>query len=426
MRFFRLVICFLIAIGILAFGGVEEWAQSVLEVGAAFLLVLWALRLYFLRLEQIYISPLIFPLTAFALVVAGQIALHATASRYETRVELQLLVAYLILLHLMTQAFQRSEHWRGLVWFLMTLGFLVSMFGILQHLTFNGKLYWFRVMRYGGYPFGPYVNRNHFAGFAELLIPIALVPLVLGKVRRERLILVSLLAVVPIIALFLSGSRGGIVSFAVEIIILFLLLLVRRVQSRHMMVGGAIVLCAALAVSWIGVQQVLQRFAGLHNLEVTVGKRAAMRRDTWRIFLDHPVSGTGLGTLQQVFPPYDSEYDGKVVNHTHNDYLEALAETGVLGGICCAWFIGVLFLASLRGLTNLGSSFGAALNLSGLIGCCGILTHSLVDFNLHIPGNALLFFVAANMATARVQPKTQANATAPMQNLQSRRTTRKE
>src|SRR5208283_3513705 len=82
-------------------------------------------------------------------------------------------------------AFYRSSHLRGLVWFLMSLGFFVSIFGTLQHLTFNGKLYWFRVMRYGGLPFGPYVNRNHFAGFAELLIPIALVPLVLGKVRQS-------------------------------------------------------------------------------------------------------------------------------------------------------------------------------------------------------------------------------------------------
>lgn len=422
MRFTRLFICFLIAFGILAFGGVEEWAQSILEVGAAFLLLLWALRLYFKRAGQLHISPLIFPLAALAMVAAGQIVFHATASGYETRVELQLLVAYLILLHLMDQAFQSSEHWRRLVWFLMGLGFLVAMFGILQHLTFNGKLYWFRVMRYGGYPFGPYVNRNHFAGFAELIIPVALVPLVLGKVRRERLVLVSLLAAVPIVALFLCGSRGGIVSFAVEMIILFLLLLVRRVQSRHMMLGGAIVLCAVLAVSWIGVQQVLQRFANYKSLEVSTGKRAAMRRDTWKIFLDHPVSGTGLGTLQQVFPPYDSEYDGKIVNHTHNDYLEALAETGILGGICCAWFIAVLFLTSLRGLANLGSSFGAALNLSGLVGCCGIFVHSLVDFNLHIPGNALLFFVAAHMATARIQ----ANVPASMQAGPRRRHSRKE
>jgi O-antigen ligase len=91
------------------------------------------------------------------------------------------------------------------------------------------------------------------------------------------------------------------------------------------------------------------------------------------------------------------------VNHTHNDYLEALAETGVPGALCCAWFLAVLFIESVKGLKDLGGSFGAALNLSGLVGCCGLFVHSLVDFNLHIPANALLFFVSAHMATARLQ-----------------------
>ncbi len=404
MKLFRMAVCALLAFSVLAYGCVEEWSQAVLEICLAWLLVMWAIRQYRRRSEQLVLSPLFAPLAALALLVSAQMAFHTTFSLYHTRVELQLMVAYLILLLLLTQAFYRSNHLRGLVWFLMSMGFFVSIFGILQHLTFNGKLYWFRVMRYGGLPFGPYVNRNHFAGFAELLIPIALVPLVLGKVRRERLLLVALFALVPIVALLLSASRGGIVSLAVEIVILFLLLLMRRVRGKHILVGGMVVLCAVLAVSWIGVHQVLQRFTGFQSLEVTEAKRAAMRRDTWAIFVDHPLIGTGLGTLQMVFPRYDSLYDGKIVNHTHNDYLEALAETGVLGGLCCVWFLGVLSLDSLRGLAELGSSFGAALNLSGLVGCCGLLIHSLVDFNLHIPANALLFVVAAYLATVRLQP----------------------
>ena len=113
--------------------------------------------------------------------------------------------------------------------------------------------------------------------------------------------------------------------------------------------------------------------------------------------------GTGLGTLQIVYPAYETLYDGRVVNHTHNDYLELLAEAGILGVLCSGWFIGVLFLESLKGLRNLRSSFNSALNLSGLIGCCGILVHSLVDFNLHIPANALLFFIAAHLATVRIE-----------------------
>jgi len=163
------------------------------------------------------------------------------------------------------------------------------------------------------------------------------------------------------------------------------------------------VVCAILAVSWIGVHQVLERFSQTQTLEVTAGKRLSMTHDTWRIFLDHPVLGTGLGTLQMVFPPYESNYDARVVNHSHNDYAEALAETGVSGALCCLWFLAVLFVESVRGLKELGNSFGAAVNLSGLVGCCGLLVHSLVDFNLHIPANALLFFLSAYLATARLQ-----------------------
>ena len=403
MKALRVGTCILLSFAVLAYGGVEEWSQAILEVGFALLLVTWALRVYVWEQEAIEISPLMPPLLGFAFVVLIQLIFHRTASVYETRMQLQLLIVYLILLLLLPQAYYRMNHWRGLLWFLMSLGFFVSVFGILQHLTFNGKLYWFRVMRYGGYPFGPYVNRNHFAGFAEILIPVALVPLVLGKVRRERLFLVGLFALVPIVALLLSASRGGIVSFAVQLVILFSLLLVRRLHSKHMLAGGVLVLCAILAVSWIGVQEVLQRFSDYQALDVSVGKRASMRHDTWRIFLDHSALGTGLGTLQMVFPPYETSYDAKIVNHTHNDYLEALAETGVAGGLCCLWFLAVLFTESVKGLKDLGSSFGAALNLSGLVGCCGLLVHSLIDFNLHIPANALLFFVSAHLATARLE-----------------------
>jgi O-antigen ligase len=165
-------------------------------------------------------------------------------------------------------------------------------------------------------------------------------------------------------------------------------------------------LVALLLVSWLGVGQILERLSSVQLLEVTAGKRASMRRDTWRIFLDHPFVGTGLGTLQIVYPPYETLYDGKIVNHTHNDYLEALAETGIAGGLCCAWFLGVLLAESLKRLRQLINSFTGALQLSGLVACCGFLVHSLVDFNLHIPSNALLFFLMAHLASSEIQQGT--------------------
>src|SRR5580658_6912028 len=406
MKFLRIGICALVVFGVASHGAVEDWARAVLEIGAASLFLFWAVRAYLAQEHQIVISPLLLPLVALLLLALGQWFSHHTASSYATRMEIELLLADILLLFLAAQAFRTIEDWRAFVWFVMSFGFLVAIFGILQHLTFNGKLYWFREMHYGGIPFGPYVNRNHFAGFAELVIPASLVPLVLGKVRRERWFLVSLFAVVPIGALFLAASRGGLVSFAVEVGVLVLWLILRRTVGKHLLSGGAVLLLAFLMVSWLGVQQLVERFSSLQSLEITGGKRASMRADTWRIFLDHPWAGTGLGTLQTVFPAYETLYDGKIVNHAHNDYLEALAETGIAGGLCCAWFLGVLFFSSLRQLLQSDKSFAAAIHLSGLVGCCGFLVHSLVDFNLHIPTNALLFFLLANLATSEIRPST--------------------
>jgi len=187
-----------------------------------------------------------------------------------------------------------------------------------------------------------------------------------------------------------------------------------------LLAGGAVLLVALLLVSWLGVGQVLQRLSSVQLLEVTAGKRASMRGDTWRIFLDHPFVGTGLGTLQIVYPPYETLYDGKIVNHAHNDYLEALAETGIAGGLCCAWFIGVLLAESLKRLRQFNNSFAGALQLSGLVACTGFLVHSLVDFNLHIPANALLFFLMAHLATAEIQQSPQLSSSSRKRRSSSR------
>ncbi len=403
MSFIRIGICTLVVFAVLSHGAVEDWARNILEIGAALLFLGWAGHAYLIKEQQVVVPPLLLPLISLLLLTIAQLVFHRTASSYSTRMELMLLLAYILLLFLAAQAFRTLEDWRNFVWFVMGLGFFVSLFGILQHLTFNGKLYWFREMRFGGIPFGPYVNRNHFAGFVELVIPISLVPLVLGKVRRERWFLVSLFAVVPLGALVLSASRGGIISFAVELGVLVLWLVFRRTAGKHLLSGGAVLLLAFLMVSWLGVQQLVERFSSLQSLEVTVGKRASMRADTWRIFLDHPWFGTGLGTLQIVFPAYETLYDGKIVNHTHNDYLEGLAETGIAGGFCCLWFLGILLLDSLRRLSQPNGAFASTVQLAGLIACLGFLTHSLVDFNLHIPSNALLFFLMANLATTVIR-----------------------
>lgn len=358
MRFLRIGICSLIAIGILAHGGVEDWARAIFETGAALLFLGWTIRVYLGKEETAEISPLLPPLAGLLLVVLGQMIFRRTASMYNTQQEFALLLADVLVVFVAVQAFRTLEEWRGFVWFLMIFGFLVSIFGLLQHLTFNGKLYWFRTMHYGGIPFGPYVNRNHFAGFAELFIPLALVPLMLGKVRRERWFIVGLFTVVSIGTLFLAASRGGIISFVVQVTIIVVWMSVRRTGRKQVLAGAAVLAAALLMVSLLGVKEIAQRFTTMKSLEVATGKRASMRLGTWRIFMDNLWTGTGLGTLQTVYPPYETNYDGRIVNHSHNDYLEALAETGLAGGLCCGLFLGLLFFHSLRELLGSKASLG--------------------------------------------------------------------
>src|SRR5216683_1919296 len=261
MKFIRAGICALVLFAVAAHGGVEDWAAAVLEAGAAALIVFWGLRVAQGWEKEIHGHPLLGSLAAFAAVVMFQFVFRTTAYRYASKVDFLRLMAYLILVFLAAQAYRTLDDLRGFVWFLLEIGFAVSVFGILQHLTFNGKLYWVREMRYGGIPFGPYVNRNHFAGFVELVLPLSLVPLVLGRVRRERWPVVSLFAVVPIGALFLSASRGGIVSFGVELAVLALAVVLHRTKGKQLLTGVAVLLLALLMVSWLGVGQILQRFS---------------------------------------------------------------------------------------------------------------------------------------------------------------------
>src|SRR6202521_3999986 len=124
MKFLRVGICALVVFAVAAHGGVEDWARAVLETGAGLLFLVWSIWIFFNRGEQPVISPLLSPLAALSLIVLAQLFFRRTASPYNTRMELLLLLADLIVLFLAVQAFRTLEDWRGFVWFGMFFGFL--------------------------------------------------------------------------------------------------------------------------------------------------------------------------------------------------------------------------------------------------------------------------------------------------------------
>lgn len=403
MSVLRIGLCLLIAGSVLALGGVEVWAISPIEIGAAALFVLWALLLALKSGGRIYWSPLNWPLLGLLAIGLFQIAFHMTAYTFLTRTQLLRLAAYFLIFFLTTQAFRTRDELSQLAWFLIVLCFAVSLFGIIQHFTSSREIYWSEAFKTEGDPFGPYVNRNHFAGFVELTLPLGLAMIAFRGVHRDVLPLTALLTIVPVSALVLSGSRGGIIGFAFEIGILALLLWSRSAgvwKSPRMIAVGVVVLLAVATVAWVGANTAIERFSAMKSPEVPLGRRISMARGAAHIFLDHPVIGCGIGTLVDVYPRYETAYDGKVVDHVHNDYMETLAETGILGGLCGAIFLWLLYREARKSFEAEQGHFSRALHAGAMAAVSGMLLHSLVDFNLQIPANAMLFLLQACLATS--------------------------
>ena len=399
MRIIRIGICVLITFAVLAFGAVESWSESVLQIGAALLFVWWGLLMATGRGEEIRWSPVIWPLLGLEFIALLQFLVPLSMYPYLTKLELLRMTSYFILLFLSGQAFRTPRQWREFAWFIVLLGFSVAVFAVLQDLTFNGKLYWFREMRYGGMPYGPYVNRNHFAGLMELLIPMGLAMLAVPGVRRQQMPLMALLAAMPVGALLLSASRGGIIGFGCEVIVLVILLWIRRGEKKHLFTFLLALVLAGGLVGWLGVGQVIQRFSQIRNPEVTEGRRISMARGAYHIFRDHPWIGSGVGTMVSVYPAYETAYDATIVDHVHDDHFELLAETGVPGALCWLTFIILLAMYGLKNVSAHQDPVVRSVQLGTVVGCVGLLAHSFVDFNLHIPANAFLFYLMAGMAS---------------------------
>jgi O-antigen ligase len=401
MKCIRFGICILTAFAVLAHGAMEVWSESALEIGAAALFLLWAIIAFADPELKIPWNDLGWPMLGLLGLGIVQLGLGWTAYSYFTREELFRITAYFLVFFLATQAFREKKTIRAFVWFLVTLCFAVGLFGIIQYFTFNGKLYWFRELTVGGNPFGPYVNRNHFAGFIELTLPLGISLLVFRGTRRDVIPLTALFTIVPVGALFLAGSRGGTVSFVFELGLLGFLMWMRRSKIKVRLWTGAVVLLAAgVLVAWLGVGQVVSRFGELRPGEVSATRRVGMLKDTWHILLDHPWKGIGLGTLEYVYPRYESIYDGKVVDHSHNDYIEVLAETGVPGAIFGLLFLVLFFRRVTQRIEAEQSSFSLAVHAGALVACGGMFVHSFVDFNLHVPSNAILFLLEVALATS--------------------------
>jgi len=399
----------------LAFGAVQPWAIFLLQASASALLLAWGVRQW--RNGELRISwqPVYAPILAFGAVVLLQWSLGLTAYRHITYSLLLLYAAYGILVFVATQSLRRSSQVRPLARLICGYGFVLAAFALFQGIIPNGKLYWIWPLEQGGLIYGPYVNHNHYAGLMEMLTPFPLVLALSRHAEGNRKLVLAGIAALMAGTIFLSGSRGGMLAFLAEIIVLAVLLRNRGDWKQPLALGFFLAVVIGFLI-WLGGNELTHRLATIESearQELSGGVRLTIDKDCLRMFREHPLLGFGLGSFPVVYPQYRTFYTSFFVNQAHNDYLQLLVETGMIGFGIGLWFLVLTFRGAAAKLKNWTESINGTLTVAALLGCTGILVHSFLDFNLQIPANAAMFYVLCAIAAA-----------APFQESQRRRARR--
>ena len=421
-----LAICVAIVMTTLAYGTVHYWALAVFAISAGAVVCLWCVDGLILRSVQFNLNPVQWPL--LGMIVLGLIQLLPLRSAdnaglpfsplrtlsldpYSTRLVLVQVTALLVYFVATLTFTDTPRRLRTIVRTIMIFGFLLAMFGLMQSFTSDGtRVYWFRQLTQST-AFGPFINRHHFAGYMELAIALPLGLLFSGAIESHKRPLYAFAAMMMGVALIMTNSRGGIISLAAEI--LFLVLLAgsglrngerqprgQRIRAALLRAGLAFGLIAVLVGGAIAVggSDVFTRLLGSPNAEDPTTGRAHFWSVTIDVIKAYPIVGSGLGSFSVIYTRYDSRNGFYRLEQVHNDYLQTLADGGIVGGI-----LGLVFLLTLfrKGFARreTDDNFRRGVATGALAGCFAVLIHSFFDFTLHTTSNALLFLILAALAT---------------------------
>jgi O-antigen ligase len=393
----------------LAFGAVLPWAWAALSLAASLGLFLWALGCVQQGALKLIWSPLYMPLALFFLLGVVQYVARLPLDRSETRQALILLATDLVFFFLAVQLFGGAQSGTLPALGLAVLVFAgsLALFAILQFISGAHKLY--GIFTTPGSLFGPYVDPDHFAGLMEMLFPAAAFYMA-GQRKRlslEGWVLMVFALMLALASLLLSGSRGGLLALSAEIGIAVLVL--RRAAARtrgrrRPIVAAALTLLAGLLLfAYIVPAWVAQKLGSVAYADRTwaewAGGRERMAVDALRMWRAHAVLGVGLGDFETAYPRYQSIPSDLWYDHAHNDYVEAVAETGLVGAVLIFSALALFLRLAFRDSGQPIRPQEGWIRLGATLGCCGMLVHSLVDFNLHIPANAAWFAVLTGIAT---------------------------
>ncbi len=398
----------------LAFGAVYVWTFLVLQALVLGVAAVWLVRIWAGHKPKLLWPPLAWAVVAFVLYA---VARYFTADiEYVARQELIRVLLYAFLFLAVISNLYSQDSSEVICYVLTAVAALASSYALTQFLHHSNRV-WNLTSPYAGRASGTYINPDHFAGFLELVLPLPLAFLLAGRIGVVTRLVLAYATLSILAGLAVTLSRGGWVAAAAGVVMLLGFLLCHRNHRLR-----AMVLVLVLAASG---------FVAAHSLSHSVGfmRRVVKTDDTgpdvvdassrlqmwgaaWHMWQDHPWWGVGPGHFDYRFREYRPEGFQERPEHAHDDYLELFADWGVAGGVIVLGGIGIFIFGLMQTWPHVrreendfgtGMSSRYAFFLGAVSGLFALAVHSLMDFNLHVPANALAGVVVLGLVASNLR-----------------------
>lgn len=288
-----------------------------------------------------------------------------------------------------------AKRLRKVVLVITVFGFIYSFYAILQAVLSPNKIYGIYETAFAS-QFGSFVNRHNFAAFMEMTIALPLGLVFVGAISRDKRLLYFTAIGLMGIALIASGSRGGLVAFLAQIFFLAILTTNTKSYAQYALkIGLAVLLVAVIIGGWfffIGGESSLTRFAETAVSKDITTNRTHIWSVTWEAIKENPVFGAGIGAFNAAYARHDTFNGMERVEQAHNDYLQVLADAGIIGLIIGLFFLFQLFKTGRESIKT-QNLFRRGVAVGAAAGCFAILVHSIFDFVLHTTAISVMFLL---------------------------------
>lgn len=417
----------------LPLGSNRVWAMASIAIITGLMGLAWGVGLWLGKINPSKALkpglPLFFVLLCAQLWVAMQWLFGISADSAASALSLILGVSYSLLFLLIISLFGTRQRLLWLLAVLVISGTLQAFYGTFMALSGFEWSFLGYTSNSRGVATGTFINRNHFAGYIELTLAcgiglmmalrstaawswISVIELVMGPKARLRLALVIL-----VIGLVMTRSRGGNVAFFTAMLAMSFIFIVRNKENRrrNVLILLSLIVIDTLVISqYFGLENLKDRLVNtrlvdsvkmveINHVQVEVVQQANEIRgqvilDSLPLAMKNPVVGQGAGAFEATYPQYADESVRLHFDHAHNDFLQFFIEYGAIGSLLLAIFVGWALYFAMAALWQPHSLFRNGLGLGVSIGIVSLMIHSLSDFNLQIPANAITFVTLCAIA----------------------------